>query len=102
MKLSGRQLLTGTKKKIFVAVNNFMDVLKKREHWMASYRVLIAVRNQEVVGYISALTLPILYFLRREVVDDKQARRDIKTVTKGFKVATLGEGILSQALLDLH
>lgn len=69
---------------------------------MESYRIIAAVREEELEGYISALTLPILYFLRLEVVNDKEAREDMKTITKGFDIIPLDEEILSQAVKDMR
>ena len=49
---------------ILVDINVFEDVFRQRQGWEASLTVLNYVRNGQVVGYVSALTPPILYFLR--------------------------------------
>jgi hypothetical protein len=57
--------------KIFIDVNVFIDVMTKRSGWSESLRVLNLSRQwQEIESWSSALTLPLIYFFRRRVVDE--------------------------------
>jgi predicted nucleic acid-binding protein len=89
--------------KILVDVNVFIDVLTRRANWDGSLRVLNLVRRfPEIEGWVSALTVPLLYFFRLRVVEEKQARMDTQAAIKGFCIIPLTSEILDQALtLDL-
>ena len=70
--------------KIFIDVNVFIDVMKKRSVRAESLRVLnLARRSQEIESWTSALTLPLLYFFRRRVADETTARADAQAILKG-------------------
>jgi predicted nucleic acid-binding protein len=85
--------------KILVDVNVYIDVLTKRANWEESLRVLNLVRkSQEVEGWASALTVPLLYFFRLRVADEKQARADAQASLQGFRLVPLSEAIIHQAL----
>ena len=65
--------------KIFIDVNIFIDVMTKRRGWAESLRVLNLARAcEEIDGSTSALTLPLLYFFRRRVVDEALPARTDK------------------------
>ena len=81
--------------KAFLDVNIFIDVLEKRRGWKASIAVLQLVRSGELEGYISALTPPIIYFLRARYSEDVRAREDTKKIVKGFKIVPLTDEIIS-------
>lgn len=85
--------------KIFIDVNVFIDVMTKRSGWSASLRVLnLARRSQEIESWTSALTLPLLYFFRRRVVDETTARADARAILKGLHLVALSQTILDHAL----
>ena len=85
--------------KILVDVNVFVDVITKRANWQTSLRVLSLVRQSpEVEGWVAALTVPLLYFFRLRVVDEKQARADAQASTKGFSLVSLTQDIIDRAL----
>lgn len=85
--------------KILVDVNVFIDVLTKRANWQESLRVLNLVRNTPAIeGWVSALTIPLFYFFRLRVVDEKQARADTRAAVKGFQVVPLTQDIIEKAL----
>ena len=51
--------------KILVDVNLFIDVITKRANWDRSLQVLnLARKADEIEGWISALTFPLIYFFR--------------------------------------
>ncbi len=85
--------------KIFIDVNVFIDVMTKRSGWTESLRVLnLARKSREVESWTSALTLPLLYFFRRRVVDEVTARADAQAILKGLHLEPLSQTILDRAL----
>lgn len=85
--------------KILVDVNVYIDVLTKRANWEGSLRVLNLVRkSSEVEGWTSALTVPLLYFFRLRVTNERQARADAQASVQGFHLVPLSEEIIHQAL----
>jgi len=85
--------------KIFIDVNVFIDVMTKRSGWTESLRVLnLARRSQEIESGTSTLTLPLLYFFRRRVVDETTARADAQAILKGLHLEPLSQTILDRAL----
>jgi len=85
--------------KIFIDVNVFIDVMTKRSGWAESLRVLnLARRSQEIESWTSTLTLPLLYFFRRRVVDETTARADAQAILKGLRLVVLSQPILDRAL----
>lgn len=86
--------------RIFVDVNLFIDVQRKRENWKKSFQVIRSVLEGKNQGYISALTPTIVYFLRKPVLGEKMAKEQMLDVTSGFKVVDLTEKILKDAAVD--
>lgn len=86
-----------TRLKILVDINLFEDVFRKRTGWRASESVIRVVRQGKIIGYISALTVPILYFFRSHSYPEAEARRLTKTITKKFRVVALTNRILNDA-----
>jgi hypothetical protein len=85
--------------KIFIDVNVFIDVMTKRSGWSESLRVLnLARRSQEIESWTSALTLPLLYFFRRRVVDETIARADAQAILKGLHFVPMNQTILDHAI----
>lgn len=73
--------------------------MTKRSGWTESLRVLnLARRSQELESWTSALTLPLLYFFRRRVVDETTARADAQAILKGLHLVALSQTILNHAL----
>lgn len=59
--------------KILVDVNVFIDVMTKRANWQGSLRTVNLARTAaEIEGWTSALTVPLLYFFRLRVAEEKQ------------------------------
>ena len=85
--------------KIFIDVNIFIDVMTKRRGWAESLRVLNLARAcEEIDGSTSALTLPLLYFFRRRVVDEATARADGQAILKRLQLVPLSQTLLDRAL----
>lgn len=73
--------------------------MTKRSGWSESLRVLnLARRSQELESWTSALTLPLLYFFRRRVVDETTARADAQAILKGVRLVAMSQTILDHAL----
>jgi len=67
--------------------------------WSESLRVLnLARRSQEIESWTSALTVPLLYFFRRRVVDETIARADAQAILKGLHLVPMNQTILDHAL----
>ncbi len=84
--------------KLLLDVNVFMDALERRRGWVHSLELINRVRKRTLAGSISALTIPIIYFLRLRHVAEQQARRDAARITKGFQIVPLTPEILDKAL----
>ena len=82
---------------ILVDVNIFMDALERRDGWTNSLEVINRVKRKEVKGFISALSIPILYFLRSRYMGDTQSRSDIKDLITDFEICALTEDILDKS-----
>lgn len=85
--------------KILVDVNIFIDVITKRANWQGSVRVLnLARHSPEIEGWVSALTVPLLYFFRLRVTDEQQARTDAQASVKSLSLVPLTAEIIDKAL----
>jgi len=85
--------------KILVDVNIFIDVVTKRANWQGSLRALnLARTSPEIEGWTSALTVPLLYFFRLLVTEEKQARVDAQALVKGFSLVPLTPDIVDKAI----
>ena len=88
------------KAELFIDVNIFIDVLEKRSNWQSSFALLNAVRDHKISGCVSSLTVAIIYFLRRQSLSDKQARKDVRDSIEGFKVVDVSQNDTLEALSD--
>ena len=83
---------------MLVDINLFEDVIRKREGWIESSEILTKVRKKEIKGYISALTPPIIYFLRiKDKFTDEDAREEMDKITQDFEIINLTAEILKKA-----
>lgn len=83
--------------KILVDVNIFEDIYRQRAGWEASLAVVSRARTGGIGGYVSALTPPILYFLRRRTQSEQLSRRTVRQVLASFKIVPIGEETLEAA-----
>lgn len=83
---------------ILVDVNIFMDVFERRVGWTNSLEIILEVKNKKFKGFVSSLTVPIMYFLRSRFVEEKQTRKDIKELIEGFEIISLSQNILLESL----
>lgn len=86
--------------KILADVNIFVDVQRRRANWNTSFLVLKTVTGDRNEGYISALTPAILYFLRREITTEKQARTEAADVIEGFKIVDVTASLIQNAFAE--
>jgi predicted nucleic acid-binding protein len=73
--------------KALLDVNIFVDVFERRNGWTRSMKILSTVKSGDIEGFISILTIPILYFLRSRYIQEFQAREDIKWTTSCLSVS---------------
>jgi len=83
--------------KIFVDVNVFIDIQRKRDNWKKSFLAIKSVIDGRNEGYVSALTPIIIYFLRRRITSEEKAREETLDLTKGFKMIDLTSEIVEAA-----
>jgi len=80
---------------ILVDVNIFMDIFRRRKGWTYSLEIINRVRNRKIKGYISALTIPILWFLLSKDIPEKDAKNYVKTIIEEFEVIPLDMQIIN-------
>lgn len=78
--------------------NVLMDVLMRRGGWRSSLALIQKVRNGKIEGYISALTVEIIYFLRARSLPEAESKEVTKRIIRGFKIASLTEDVVKRAL----
>lgn len=86
--------------KIFLDVNIFIDVQRKREGWTKSFEVIRSVLEGKNEGYISALTPAIIYFLRKELTSEIRAKEEMLDAVRDFKIVDLTSKIINDASGD--
>ncbi len=84
--------------RVLVDINIFEDIIRKRDNWEGSLEILEMAKNKKFQGFISALTIPIIYFLRK--IPDIEAREKVKEVTKDFEIVDLTARVINKALND--
>ena len=80
---------------ILVDVNIFIDIFRRRKGWTYSLEIINRVRNRKIKGYISALTIPILWFLLSKDIPEKDAKNYVKTIIEEFEVIPLDMQIIN-------
>ncbi|MDZ7292694.1 MAG: PIN domain-containing protein [candidate division KSB1 bacterium] len=83
--------------KVHVDINVFMDVLTRRAGWFESLSTIDLLKSYGIAGYISALTIAILHFLRMRKVGEMQARTEVRTITQDFEIVPLTRQIIIDA-----
>ncbi len=70
------------------------DVFRQPAGWEASLAVVGCVFGGKIIGHVSALTPPVLYFLRRRTHGERAARHAVQQILRGFGVVALdGEAV---------
>ena len=83
--------------KLLIDVNIFVDVLRKRRGWTESLLTLNKLPEPSITGFVSALTIPILYFLHKPLLGERRARREARWMTRNCQIVPLTEQILNVA-----
>lgn len=84
--------------KVHVDINVFMDVLTQRTGWSESLAAIKGLKPRGISGFISALTMAIIYFQRLPKLGETQARADARFVTRDFEIIPLTRQIIFDAL----
>jgi len=79
-------------------INVFMDILTQRAGWLESLAAIKGLKPRSISGFISALTIAIIYFQRLRQFGETQARADAKFVTRDFEIIPLTRQIVFEAL----
>ncbi len=83
--------------KILVDVNIFEDIYRQRLGWEASLAIIAQVANGKIIGCVSALTPPILYFLRRRTRSEQASRIAVRQMLNNFNIVPLDKEVLEAA-----
>lgn len=86
--------------KLFVDVNVFIDIQRKRGGWKGSFALVKSVVDGKNEGYVSALTPAIIYFLRRRVTSERQARQETLDSIEGFRIVALTSELINMAFKE--
>ncbi len=85
--------------KILFDTNVVLDVLLKREpHAATAVRLVAAVEQGIITGYLSATTITTIFYLATKTVGAAQARQDIRRLLTLFMVAPVNRSVLEDAL----
>lgn len=85
--------------RVLLDTNVLVDVLTRRQPFSEnSARVWALAEAAQVEGFVSALTLPNLFYLLRKSEGKIIARRAVRTVRDVFQLVPLDEQIVHQAL----
>ena len=85
-------------KKVLVDINVFMDVLQAREGVRSSLQALSVLREEDkYYGFVSALTVPILYYFESREHSDLEARVSVRKILRKFTIIDLTTGLIQKA-----
>ena len=85
--------------RILVALNVVLDVVQKRQPFYTdSARVLDAVANQEVTGFLAAHSITTLFYVLRRMQDRATAVSVLQQLLTTFTIAPVNDPIIRQAL----
>lgn len=82
---------------ILVDVNVFMDVFERRNGWINSMEIINQIRQKNQKGHVSALTVPILWFLRSKHYSERESKKDIEEIIKGFEIVALDKAVIESS-----
>lgn len=93
--------MASRKPAFLVDINVFVDISVERLGWIESFQVANGVLEGNYEGYVSALTVPILYFRRKRVRrNEKEARNDVYKMIDKFKIVDMDTDVLEKAKDD--
>ncbi len=85
---------------ILVDINIFIDVLWAQSGAVGSAELIESVRSGKREGAVSALTIPVIWFLITKSKGNLQARLDALEITEGFHIVSLDSKIISKASIS--
>lgn len=86
---------------VLIDVNIFMDVLQARQGVRSSLKVCTLLKeHNEHQGFISALTVPILYYLESQEQSDREARENVQKIIEKFEIVDLTGDIIQAAFKE--
>lgn len=86
--------------RVLIDINIFEDVLSNRKGVIASSEVIRLVKNKKIEGWLSANSVGILYYLRRKILPEEEARIKIKELLEGFVIIPLRYNIINNSFVD--
>jgi len=81
----------------FVDANIFLDIARKRDGWSSSAAVLAKIKKRS--GFVSALTVAIVYFIKLRSMPMRRARQETQELVHGLRVAPLTQEIVEAAFV---
>ena len=85
---------------IFVDANIFLDVMRLRQGWQASARILDQVNKGQISGFVSSLTVTTLFYELKKNLSREGASEELRKALKEFQIAELAKGDLQTILSD--
>ena len=84
---------------VFVDTNVLLDVLARREPFFEdSAAVWALVETGKVAGFVSALSLPNIFYVLRRTMGRTDARRSLRELRGIFRLVPLDDQIVHQAI----
>ena len=85
---------------VLIDTNIALDVLLKREPWLAdSQGIWQACDEEHVVGYLLASTLTDIYYIARKLIGKEAAIEAVELCLATFAICPVDRTVLEQALL---
>ena len=84
--------------KVLVDTNVALDILLKRRDYTSAFFVLKLAEEKIISGYISASAITDIFFLSKNDLGKKPAKKALKDLLQVFKPATVTDGHIFQAL----
>jgi predicted nucleic acid-binding protein len=80
-------------------LNIILDLLLAREPWLNDARAAVdLISRQHIDGYISAASIPTLFYIARRVVGRDGAFATVKSCLSTFRIAEINEETIKAAL----
>jgi predicted nucleic acid-binding protein len=86
--------------KIFVDTNIFLDILFKRNDYMASHAVFKSVKNTIFTGFVADITIVNIDYISRKIDTDIKAY--LLLIEKNFNIVGADNNIVKDALNILN
>jgi predicted nucleic acid-binding protein len=84
--------------RVLFDTNVVLDVLTDRQPWSAEAQPLVRrLLNNELIGYVSAISVPTIFYIARRTVGAAQALVVVQRTLQTFEVAPVGREVLERA-----